>query len=63
MKIIVDYDSCESNGVCETIAPEIFHVDDDDNLQIIGDLRPEVIEKVHDAVRSCPRNALSLQED
>jgi ferredoxin len=63
MKIVVDYDACEANGVCEAVAPEVFHVDDDDNLQIVGDPTPELADKVRQAVQSCPKAALSLQED
>ena len=63
MKILVDYDACEANGYCENVAPEVFHLDDEDNLQIIGDPGPDVAEKVREAVRSCPRAALSLSSE
>jgi ferredoxin len=62
MKILVDYDACEANGYCENIAPEVFSVDEDDNLQIVGEPGPAVIDKVREAVQSCPRAALSLEE-
>lgn len=63
MKIVVDWDSCEANGVCEGIAPEVFQLDDDDNLQLVGDVTTENLEKVQRAVQGCPRAALSLKED
>lgn len=63
MKIIPDWDLCESNGVCVSIAPEVFDLDDDDNLQIDESAAPAVIEKVRQAVAGCPRSALTLQED
>jgi ferredoxin len=63
MKIIPDWDRCESNGVCVSIAPEVFALDDDDNLQINEDAAPAVIAKVRQAVAGCPRAALSLEED
>lgn len=63
MKIVPDYDACEANGVCEGIAPEVFQLDDDDNLNIVGDVTPENLEKVRRAVQACPRAALSLKED
>ena len=34
MKIVVDYDECEANAVCVGILPEVFEVDDDDNLHL-----------------------------
>lgn len=64
MKILVDYDLCEANAVCMEQAPEVFKVDDDDNLHVLvespgDDLR----EKVEAAVRLCPRQALAIQDD
>ena len=34
MKIKVDFDLCESNALCEALAPANFEIDDDDFLQI-----------------------------
>ena len=34
MKIKVDFDLCESNALCEAIAPDVFELDDDDFLQL-----------------------------
>ena len=36
-KIKVDFDLCESNAICEALAPEHFEVDDDDFLQILDE--------------------------
>ena len=43
MKIKVDFDLCESNALCEALAPEVFELDDDDFLQLQdrGDHRRE----------------------
>ena len=30
MKIKVDFDLCESNALCEALAPQNFEIDDDD---------------------------------
>ncbi|MGH3556795.1 MAG: ferredoxin [Mycobacterium sp.] len=63
MKVEVDYGLCESNGVCMGINPEVFDLGDDDVLRI---LRPEITpateQDVRDAVRQCPRQALSITE-
>ncbi|GAA0417223.1 ferredoxin FdxD [Acrocarpospora corrugata] len=64
MKVIVDYDVCEANAVCAGLAPEVFDVDDDDNLHVLLPNPPaEVQDRVRHAVRSCPKAALSLEED
>jgi ferredoxin len=63
MKVTVDYLVCEANAVCVGLAPEVFDLDDDDNLHL---LLPEVPadqqDKVRHAVRSCPKAALSITE-
>ena len=63
MKIKVDYDACEANAVCMGIAPEVFNVDDDDNLWILKeDVTPELEDRVKQAVASCPKAALYLED-
>ena len=62
MKIKVDYDLCEANAVCMEQAPEVFKVDDDDNLHVLDESPPEELRaKVEAAVRLCPRQALTLE--
>lgn len=64
MKVVVDFDLCESNAVCMDVAPEIFKVDDDDMLHILVESPPEDLRaKLEEAVRLCPRQAISIQED
>ncbi len=64
MKVVVDFDLCESNAVCMDVAPEIFKVDDDDMLQILIEEPPEELRaKLEESVRLCPRQAISIQED
>ncbi|MEE8558137.1 MAG: ferredoxin [Myxococcota bacterium] len=63
MKIEVDYDLCEANAVCMDICPQVFKVDEEDNLHIlIEQPGPEHRAKVEEAIRLCPRQALSLIE-
>ena len=63
MKIVIDYDLCESNAVCMGIVPEVFDVRDDDLLYLLDenpgdDLRP----KVEEAARRCPKQAILIQD-
>ena len=63
MKILVDSELCEANACCQAAAPEVFQVDEDDNLHIlIVEPGPALREKVEAAVRLCPRQALSIEE-
>jgi ferredoxin len=60
MEVSVDPLVCEANGVCVGIAPDVFELDDDDELRITqpaGDL-----ERVTQAVESCPKMALTIRQ-
>jgi ferredoxin len=62
-KLTVDPDECEANAVCVGIAPEIFDLDDDENLHIlIEEPEGELLSKAREAVDSCPKRALFLRE-
>ncbi len=62
MKIKVDFDLSESNALCEGIAPDVFELDDDDFLQLKTDeTTDENLERVKQAVASCPRAAISIE--
>lgn len=63
MKVTVDPLVCEANAICVGILPEVFDLDDDDNLSILQpDVPAEREAKVRQAVRSCPKAALSIIE-
>lgn len=62
MKVVVDYDKCQSNAVCMGIAPEVFEVRDDGFLYLLDENPPEEMRgKMDEAVRSCPTQAISLE--
>lgn len=61
MEVVVDYDQCEANGVCEAVAPEVFELDEDDNLHLVGQVDADNEQRVRQAVASCPKAALSLR--
>jgi len=62
-KIDVDWGLCESNGVCMGINPEIFQLGDDDMLTVLQEeVTPENESDVREAVRQCPRQAISIKE-
>ncbi|HEY7142761.1 MAG TPA: ferredoxin [Streptosporangiaceae bacterium] len=63
MRVTVDREACEANGVCAGLVPEVFALDDDDNLQILtGQVPPELASRVRHAVLSCPKAALAARE-
>ncbi|NPC96231.1 ferredoxin [Nocardioides sp. zg-DK7169] len=63
MRIKVDFDLCESNGLCEAMAPEVFELDDDDFLQLkVEQTTPENVDHVKRAAAACPRAAITLED-
>lgn len=62
-KIVPDWDLCEANGICEAMAPDIFEINDDDQLDIHDDVvTDENQARVERAVAGCPKSALSIVE-
>ena len=59
--VVVNRDRCEANQVCMRLAPDVFLVDEQDQLHVlvdtVGEGRRAAVER---AVAACPRQALSL---
>jgi ferredoxin len=64
LKIVVDRDLCEANGVCVAHAPSVFDVGDDDTMRVLVEYpSPAQLDAVRAAVRTCPKAALSLADE
>jgi ferredoxin len=61
MKIVVDFDKCDSNGVCCGIAPDLFELDDQ-NFLVVKQEEPGEDQRatLEEAVRNCPTEAVSI---
>ena len=63
MKVVVDQKLCEGNMKCQEAAPEVFEVRDDDFLYVLNENPPEEMrERLMEAVRTCPKNAISIED-
>ncbi len=61
MRVIVDFDLCESNALCMANAPEVFEVRDDDFLYVLQEEPPDSLRpKVEAAARACPKAAITI---
>jgi len=59
----VDYDECASHGTCARLAPEIFRLDENGNVEVLLEEVPAELEaKAMLAMRQCPTNAISVAE-
>ena len=62
MKIVVDRAKCTGLGICESLAPEVFEVDDSGDLVLLTDAVPAGgLDDVESAVASCPTEALRIE--
>ncbi len=60
-KIVVDRGRCTGIGICESIAPDRFEVEDDGTLIVHGDsVSAADLAEIDEAVRGCPAAALKL---
>ena len=63
MRVKIDELLCEGHALCMGIAPDIFEVGDDDLARVLMDEVPEDRRgDVANAVRSCPKQAISIDE-
>ena len=64
MRVVVDHTLCESNAVCMRLVPEVFEVRDDDRLYLKAERPSESLRpRIEEAVRRCPKQALSIIDD
>jgi ferredoxin len=62
VRVVVDYDLCESNALCMAAAPEVFEVRDDDFLYVLQEEPSEDLRsKVEEAARRCPKQAITIE--
>jgi ferredoxin len=62
MKAIVDKELCIGCGLCESICPEVFRMNDDNLAEAYADVTPELQESAEEARNSCPTEAISIGE-
>ena len=63
MRVVVDFDLCESNAICMQIAPDIFEVRDDDFLYVFDETPSEDRRSnLEESVQRCPKQAISIEE-
>ena len=62
MKVKVDPERCQGHTLCAMIAPKVFELDEVDghSSPISEDVPADQEDKVAEAVRSCPEQAISI---
>jgi ferredoxin len=63
MRVEVDLDRCVGHGICESIAQDVFEMQDYGTVRIEGDEQPESDrDRMQQAVTQCPAAALRLMD-
>jgi ferredoxin len=61
MRIVVDRDRCIGTGICESIAADVFEVQDDGTMRLVVDEVEETDrDRMEQAVARCPTSALKI---
>jgi ferredoxin len=60
MNIVLDRPRCEGHGLCEEVAPQLMHLDDEGELVLDVENVDKELEAAKAAVRVCPVAALRL---
>jgi len=61
MKILLDRAKCTGLGICESLAPDVFEVDENGDLVMLTDVVPDgLLDDVEAAIAGCPTEALRL---
>jgi len=62
MKVVVDFNKCAGLGICESMAPDLFEVNDDGALVLLKeDITDDELQSVEEAVAGCPTEALRIE--
>lgn len=62
MKVTVDFNKCTGLGICESMAPEFFEVNDEGTLELLKeDITEDELQSVEEAVAGCPTEALRIE--
>lgn len=62
MRILLDESACTSIGMCESLAPDVFELDDA-GLLLVLDPEPDAARRaeVASACEACPNSALTIE--
>jgi len=63
MKAYVDKDTCIGCGLCPSICPDVFSMNDDDGKAeaITDEISTELIDDAEEAAASCPVEAITVE--
>lgn len=62
MKVVADFSKCTGLGICESLAPEFFEIDDSGDLVLLREeFTEDELQMIEDSVSGCPTEALRIE--
>ena len=62
IKVIVDRDVCQNHGQCVFAAPQVFELDEEDELVVLQDeVGEDLRANVEEAADVCPTQAITIE--
>lgn len=62
-KVAVDRDACIGDGICASLCPDVFELDDEGKSKVIKEeIGDDLYDCVKEAVDSCPVSCITLTE-
>ena len=63
MRIVIEADLCDGHALCESIAPEVFVMGDDEKAHLTDvEVTPDMMPAVREAALRCPCRAILVDE-
>jgi ferredoxin len=64
MKVVVDELRCDAHAVCVSVCPEVFDLNDDEDVVRVIDEHPDesLRERVVQAAQQCPKAAITIED-
>lgn len=61
MRACVDKDACIGCGLCASMAPDVFEIEDDGKAGVVGEVTSANKADAKDAEASCPVGAIKVE--
>ncbi len=59
MKVFLDDERCRGHGMCTTVCPDVFVINDDGYAEVVAPEVPaEQEDAAHEAIKCCPEQAI-----
>lgn len=60
MRVFVDDERCRGHGICTTVCPDVFAINEDGYADVIAPEVPAAQQHAaHEAIQCCPEQAIS----